>query len=265
MALYDYKGRVIDEFATPENIKSNMSLVYGYDESENTRYSIIRVFKQKADGKYQYPFVRYKPTTATSLTLSKVEGWDIIINAALDMGLMIENGVVISDALPTYSGHKGVLPLTIDSNGNLSFTEADTVGKGSELVQQGIVSALCGFFPIINNYARYNYPTDIPATKDSSWTHAQRQIIGQYSNGDYCIITGDGRGYSNSTGLSMAKAQDICMQLGLKFAYNLDGGGSTQTMYRKKLVTPIYEGEYGRYGRGFIVFNGTDSFSVPSA
>jgi hypothetical protein len=119
----------------------------------------------------------------------------------------------------------------------------------------GIVSALCGFLPIIVNYE------DVESVTTNSDTHAPRQIIGQWGNGDYAIITCEGRDFHNSDGWTLDEAKNICRKHGLKFAYNLDGGGSTETMLGLKHINTIYEGATGRKVPTFIVFNGTDKFS----
>lgn len=263
MGLYDYAGNPVKIDSSFENIKSNMLLLHEYDSESDTRYTVIRVFKQKTDGTYQYPFVRFvreNGQNKNAKEIRAVEGWHLLFNAGIGEGLIIQNGVVISDTAATT--HQGAMPLTIDLNGDLSFVSADTTGKGATMVEQGIVSGACGFFPIVVDYDGYNYPTDIPGTDIESFEHAQRQIFGQFSNGDYALITAEGRGYAGSIGFSISTAQDICMKLGLKFAYNLDGGGSTQTMLDKKSVNTIYDGT-GRRMHTWIGFNGSDKFSVP--
>jgi hypothetical protein len=90
-------------------------------------------------------------------------------------------------------------------------------------------------------------------------SNAQRQIIGQWGCGDYAIITCEGRSNHNSDGWTIAEAQQICIKHGLKFAYNLDGGGSTETMLGKKHINTIYENETGRCVPTFIVFNGKNT------
>ena len=266
MSFYDYRGKPAKFDTTFENIKSNMLLMHGYDEVADTRYTILRIFKQRTDGTKQFPFVRYAregSTNKNAIELRAKEGWHLIFNAGMGQGLVIQNGIVLTDAVPTK--HVGAMPLTIDSNGDLSYVDADTAGKGSQIVASGVVSAVCGFFPIVDNYEKYDYPKDIPETIElPTWQHAQRQIIGQFSNGDYAIITGEGRGYADSIGFSIDEEQELCMRLGLRFAYNLDGGGSTQTLLDKKSVNTIYENETGRRMPTYIVFNGTDTYSIPS-
>jgi len=166
-------------------------------------------------------------------------------------GMLIMNGTVYQDSPSTT--HSNCKPLWIDQNGDLH--SADYNVTASELLSQGCVSAVCGFMPIIVDYV------PVPSSEWNNVSHyndnAQRQIIGQFGNGDYAIVTCEGRSYQNSDGWTIAEAQKICQEIGLKFAYNLDGGGSTETMIGLKHINTIYDGTYGRQVPTFIVFNGT--------
>lgn len=265
--IYDYLGNEIDVIGKVENsnIFENMNINYYY--ANNTWYSIIRIFKQKINGEFQYPFIRVTDTGYTPSQLWDIEPWDIIINCGMSgdsRGLEIQNSVVIRDAQPIEDPNR--LPLLINSNGDLSYYDSpDTTGKGDQIVASGIVSAIVGWFPIIVNYNNFAYPDIYPHDA----TKAQMQILGQYANDDYCIITASARGYMNSTGFTMAQMQAICKNLGLKFAYAFDGGGSTQTMYGGKRVTDIWVNDvrviegYGRPRTNFLTFNGKTTFSIP--
>ena len=263
MSLYDYKGILRDMDTEYAN---NANFSYAFNETAETSYTVIRIFQKKIDGTRQYPFVRKPATKKTAYELADLEGWYVVINAAINDGMLIENNVVITDSAA--SRQPGVIPLTIDNQGNLGYVDADTTGKGQTYVNNGIISALCGFFPIINNYENFEYPTNIPGTFDTAdWINCQRNVIGQFSNGDYCIITGEGRGFANSKGFTIPQIQDVCKSLGLKFAYNLDGGGSTQTVICKKNVNTIYETSEHSTGRpinALIAFNGTSVFKIPN-
>ena len=251
-----------------EKTDKNYELNYFYDEDSSTYYSLLRINKTKYNGSRQYPFV-YAPHGATGVTESTLsmmtrENYEIGINAGIaaqslgtfiPWGIIIENGVVIKD---TIDDHYHSMPLTIDSNGDLSYSAYDA--DADDLVNNGIVSAVCGWFPIVDNFAKI---TDIDYASIISHAnqHAQRQIIGQFANGDYAIITGEGRGFNNSTGWTIAEAQNVCTKHNLKFAYNLDGGGSTETVIDKKQINLIYEQATGRGVQNYIVFNGTSSFN----
>lgn len=265
--IYDINGNPLDYKDLSQNpLYQNLFFDYKFDEASGTYYTYIRIFKKRIDGTFQYPFVR-QPTptgTTTAFELANAEGWFLAINAGMGQGLIIQNSQVLVDQSPTI--HVGALPLTINQNGDLGFlTNSDTTGKGEQIVASGVVSAACGFYPIIVDYQNYAYPA-VPETEElPNWYHAQRQIIGQFENGDYCIITGEGRNFSNSVGFSIPEAQNVCKGLGLKFAYNLDGGGSTQTVLGLKNVNHIYEGTSGRLVESYIVFNGTDTYAIPNS
>lgn len=260
MMIYDYRGNVVNtESERNGGFQRNITVDYGF--YVGTNYSLVRVNRKRTDGSLQYPFVRHTQSRYTEIELANLEHWPIVLNSGCGVGgLEIENGILISDAVSTQTG---CMALTIDQNGTLSYAEADTAGKGQQYIANGIVSATCGFFPIIDNYEDFDYPTDVPGTDTPSWQRAQRQIIGQYGNGDYAIITSDGRGFNNSPGFTMAEAQALCKELGLKFAYNLDGGGSTQTVIEHRNINLIYEGTTGRTRNSHIVFNGTTRFGIP--
>ena len=239
----------------------NTDIDYAYDADTGANYTVIRIYKNKLDGTKQFPFV-YAPNGAGAGTKSTYDmtvddGWLLAINAGVfnastkkPDGIVVQNGVVVQNgATQTHSENK---PLTIDANGNLGYAAYNA--DAADLVSNGIVSAVAGFMPILIDYE---------AVPESGWNsvshyteNAQRQIIGQFGNGDYAIITCEGRGFDNSDGWTIAEAQAVCAKLGLKFAYNLDGGGSTETMIGHKHINTIYENTTGRVVPTFIVFNG---------
>lgn len=259
---YNYQGKVLNE---QDMFFQNVHLDYGYHSVAQTNYTVLRVFKKRLDGTYQYPFARDVWAGGTKggkscYQLATEEGWYLALNGGVNEGLCIQNGVLVTDTPPTT--HSGAIPLTIDSNGDLGYVASDTTGTGQSLINNGIVSAVCGFFPIIVDYDNYNYP-GIAGRSVSTNERAQRNIIGQFENGDYCIITAEGRNYANSAGFTIPQMQDFCKTLGLKFAYNLDGGGSTQTVLGLKNLNHIYENETGRTLASAIVFNGKSTYEPP--
>ena len=263
--IYDYNGVCI---SAKEIFADNMHLDYEYDDNTGANYYVLRIYKNKVDGTKQYPFVRIpEPNNQvySALDVARNENWNVTINAGLGWkqiglpidGIAIENSILIHDAPTTY--HVGSIPLTIDASGNLGYATANATG--SELLANGIVSAILGFCPIIVDYE----PVDPPVVEHITHftENAQRQIIGQFGNDDYCILTCEGRNYDHSDGWTIAEAQTICQRLGLKFAYNLDGGGSTETVLFKKQLNSVYQGSTGRKLPSFIVFNGSDEYGIP--
>lgn len=250
----------LDEFI------NNIDLDYEYDEATNANYTIVRVYRDKLDGTKQYPFV-YAPNGAEACQMSTYEishndGWLLAINGGIFNttthkadGLLVENGAIYQNSQSVT--HPQCRPLIISNTGELS--EGAYNADATTLVANGAISVICGFMAIVKDY------NAVPSSEWNSVAHytqnAQRQIIGQFGNGDYAIITCEGRNFDNSDGWTIEEAQSICLKHGLKFAYNLDGGGSTETMLGLKHINSIYEGTDGRKVPTFIVFNGKDTFT----
>lgn len=287
MAVYDAEGRQLsavyaaDGSALPRAYDADGNAIFQRgdvpwideisvekkrDTTANTNYYVIRIPQTRLNGNKQYPFV-YAPNganagTQSTLAMNREKGFELAINAGLfltgviPLGLTVENSVIVTEQRDANT----LPPLTIDNNGDLNY--ANPTASGQTLINSGIVSAVNGFNQIVVNHASVDEATYKLTT---NWSvGAQRQIIGQYDNGDYCIITGEGRNFDNSTGFTIPQAINVCLELGLKFAYNLDGGGSTETVIGDEQLNVIYEGTTGRVVPTYIVFNGTDSFFVPS-
>lgn len=277
--VYNYRIYMISEsrikttmywnilFYRENNFNKNFTLNYFYDNDTSTYYSLLRINKTKEDGSLQFPFV-YAPNGALGVvksTLNMMLDNNFIIGTNggiasrsagtnIPFGIIIENGIVIKDTIDT---DHHALPLTINSNGDLYYAPYDE--DANNLVNNGIISAICGWYPLIDNFEKItsiDYSSIGVATEKS-----QRQIIGQFANGDYAFITCEGRNYNNSIGWDISQAQEICKKHNLKFAYNLDGGGSVETVIENKQINLIYEGTTGRPVQNYIVFNGTNNFN----
>lgn len=261
---YDIDGDIIfvewDSEITVEKV---------FDTASSTNYYKIRIPQIRADGSKQYPFL-YAPNgtgqaTQSTLSMNREIGFYLAINAGIGGTYTVEQGVLpigclIENSVLLQQGSSEFYILTIDDNGTLDYAEPNT--NGETLVANGVISALVGFVPIIVDGEAVDPSVYEPMPHEEQ--HAQRQIIGQYSNGDYAIVTCEGRNYDSSTGWTIPEAITVCLSLGLEFAYNLDGGGSTETVIGDEQINTIYEGATGRKVQNYIVFNGTDVFGVPT-
>lgn len=260
MSVYNIDGLMIGDY------HENISIQRCKSDTYNTNYILTRVNKKKTDGSFQYPFLYcpngMNPRTQSPYQFNQSKGFDIVINAGIfdvngqydsshlnaPLGITIENGQIIRGDDSQYN----ICVITIDANGDLSVARNKTA---QEILQSGVVSACVGIGgnPIIENY-------EIP---DDDWImtdDAQRQVLGQFGNGDYAILTFEGRSFDNSTGCTTRQVQEICKSIGLKYAVNLDGGGSVQTVVGKKILNTVYENTYGRLVPTYIAFNGTSHF-----
>ena len=263
MAVFDINGNNIGGSPFLDNALVERGVYKG------VQYYFIRINKKKYDGGSQYPFViapgGMAAASQSALDYALGHNYPIVINAGVfDMtqgsmtlkpvGQLIVNGEVLNN-----TARWSWDVLLIDENGDLSSapytTDAETLS--------GIVSACVGVGgTLVENYI---------GRTEETWSHpqgwdsdSQRMIIGQFGNGDYAIICSEGRGYDNTNpGWNIPDAIAFCESINLKFAYNLDGGGSTELVVGKKQLNTIYEGTYGRVVPTYIVFNGTTTFGEP--
>ena len=128
--------------------------------------------------------------------------------------------------------------LVVDQNGDLS-AQTDRSGKqglvankleqaktwqtfefGPVLVEDGKAATLPSSF-YVNCHDGYYEP---------------RTAIGQLGPLHYIVIVVDGRREGYSTGASIPQLQQLFLDEGAEFAFNLDGGGSTTLYFRGEVV-----------------------------
>lgn len=84
-------------------------------------------------------------------------------------------------------------------------------------------------------------------------TKHPRTIIGQYANDDLILIVVDGRQGEYSSGITLERLQTKLLELGVKDAYNLDGGGSTAMYFNGKVLNKPSDGSERPVANNFIV------------
>lgn len=149
-------------------------------------------------------------------------------------GRLIIDGVVQKDSAPVI--HKNQWTLGIKSDGSLSAY--DSTISASEILKDNCESAVTGFVPIIMNGSMVD--KSLFLTFDHLTQPNPRQVICQNASGDYFVFSCDGRKDSEE-GLTLEQIGNILLSFGITFAYNLDGGGSTQTFVKKKRVNRLIE------------------------
>ena len=256
---------------------------YKRDETTGAFYTVVKVPQKDANGNKQYPFMIWPnyPNGGTESTLemntrlkflAAINGagihspWGAGVNpSGGPLGIVVQNGVVLKEYTEGEFGNP-TRTLTIDGNGTLGYAALSETG--AQLVARGIKSTASGYFPLIYNYDDIdNYESDIAEWLLGSVANsdAQRQVLCQYENGDYLIITSEGRGGRGGGFFTFKQMQALCRKYGVKFAYILDGGGSASTVVGEKQLNHIYENTYGRVMPSYIVFNGTTTFKASNA
>lgn len=263
------------------SFRNSIKYEYHRDSESGAFYTTVLIPQTDVDGNKQYPFMMWPnyPNGGTESVLQMCTNRKFVaaINGAgivapygegvtvsgLPIGIVIQNGVLLQD-------HGNADPvaktLTIDRNGTLGYAAQSVTA--AQLISQGVISTVSAYYPLVYNYKNIDeFESDVAEHLLSSQmtSDAQRQVICQYENGDYLIITSEGRGYQGGGFFTGKRMQAVCKQYGVKFAYMLDGGGSASTVVGQKQLNSIYENGYGRVMPTYLVFNGTTSFKSTNA
>ena len=259
MEFYTGTGNTVTFAATQTAAAAGVCLEYGRAEGAN--YSLLRIPRFTLTGKRIKPRVALAGgalgQAAPALTYARQEEAVCVINAGLfnTATLMPQGQTVIDGRSVTNSpmtddmgaaiSNAECYPLCIDENGDLSAPYGRSVST-AQIIADGITGAVTGWGQIIGDFAQCG--TD----KFNEIVHPGkyiRQCIGQYENGDYLVCTVDcaRNGIaSNDGGMTYGTLAALLVSRGVKFAYALDGGGSTETVLGRRQVNPIYEGTAGR-------------------
>ena len=154
---------------------------------------------------------------------------------ARQSGYVIRNGKLYRDT----SGKRDAL--VIQKNGEFKFvSESET--SASELLQDGALQAF-SFGPVLLN----NGEVSVDENDEVGMAMASnpRTAIGYLGNNHYVFVVSDGR-TSESAGLSLYELASFMKELGVKDAYNLDGGGSSTMVFKGEIINnPTTSGRSG--------------------
>ena len=154
---------------------------------------------------------------------------------ARQSGYVIRNGKLYRDT----SGNRDAL--VIQKNGEFKFvSESET--SASELLQDGVLQVF-SFGPVLLN----NGEISVGENDEVGMAMASnpRTAIGYLGNNHYVFVVSDGR-TSESAGLSLYELASFMKELGVKDAYNLDGGGSSTMVFKGEIINnPTTSGRSG--------------------
>jgi exopolysaccharide biosynthesis protein len=140
---------------------------------------------------------------------------------------MIGNTVIDGKLVEPFNGYPGDLFFAgINKKGQVIGTVPKTKKDLMKLEPYHGVS----FIPVLLKDGK---KVEIP--EEWKTTNQPRTIIGKYANDDLIMIVIDGRQGDWSVGVTLEHLQDKLLELGVKEAYNLDGGGSS-AMYFNGVV-----------------------------
>jgi exopolysaccharide biosynthesis protein len=94
----------------------------------------------------------------------------------------------------------------------------------------------------------------IPAQWQNSPARAPRTVIGNFKNDQLLFLVTDGYDERGGSGATLAELQDKLLQLGVKDAYNLDGGGSSSLIYEGQVINRPSDGKLRPLPTHFLFF-----------
>lgn len=209
-----------------------------YDSISKTNYMITKVSHKDANGniiKLKRGFANDNSAVRSGETARSFANRNIAtlaINASVFgdnfnlRGHIIHEGSVLLNT----AGMSGLHILGIKADNTLVSYPPDTAI--STMLADGCVETVIGFEPIVKNGVKIDSPREV--------SNHPRQVIGQLPNKDIIILTCDGR-TATDLGMNMSDCSRIMLAEGATFAYNLDGGGSNQTVLRGRTLNRVYD------------------------
>lgn len=144
------------------------------------------------------------------------------------IGVVIKDGVVLMNDNNAGTYYRDIL--CIKENGDMDFVPM--AGANPQLIlNAGYKDAILGFFGLIKDHVVVDYSDYSPSSIEAG----PKNIICRKDNGDYLILTCDGRTLDNK-GLSIADCVRILTTYNVKFAFALDGGGSASTVVKGEKI-----------------------------
>jgi hypothetical protein len=95
---------------------------------------------------------------------------------------------------------------------------------------------------------------EIPVKWMTSPYRASRTVVGNFKNDQLLFIVTDGVDERGGSGASLAELQDKLQQLGIRDAYNLDGGGSSTLVWGGQLINSPSDGRMRSMPTHFVFY-----------
>lgn len=231
--------------------KDDVTVLHKRNDVVGTSYKVVIVNKTKFDGTETR--IKVLGTSATSLlgdgnntnvqSYAKIKECLHMINGGIYLvasgeadGITIIDGKILkSTGVEQFDKEQYVLG--IDEDGGLKAYLNETA---QNILSDGSVYALTGFVPLVQD------GVDVDKTVLAVCPHYDvrhpRQVVGTLSSGDYFTFCCDGR-VDGENGMTLQECIDtITKDLDISFAFNLDGGGSTQSAVGKKQINRSIDG-----------------------
>ena len=229
----------------PAVFSENYKITKHFDEISNTHYFLTRINHKDKDGN----LIKLRHAIANKKEGETVRAFAIRVNSALafnaslgvdnlppdtrqPVGIQIVNGTIVQE-LSTR-----VYTLGIKDNNELLAYQPGT--RAQDILNDGVKNALTAFVPLIEDHKPVSQ--NILKLVANLAVRHPRQVIAQFDNLDLLFLSCGGRGYDGD-GMTAEDLIRILSDLDVRFAFNLDGGGSVSTVVGDQLITRKIDGK----------------------
>lgn len=217
----------------------NLTVSKEFDAASNTTYYLTRIKHKDKNGniiKLHTQFAN-RPEGETTRAFAIRNKTAVAINGSQGLNNLPDNqrqptGIQIIDGEVIQELNVTSYTLGITDNNELVSYAPGT--KAQDILDDGINTALTAFYPLIEDGEWVS--DEVLAIRGNSAVKHPRQVIAQFDNLDLLIFSCGGRGFDGD-GMTAKEMMKILKDLGVKFAFNLDGGGSTSTVIKDQLIT----------------------------
>lgn len=243
--LYLPNPTAIDTFYTDyvaTHFGSRYKYELHYDDVSNTSYYLTRIYHVddygklvklrlahtiRKEGETVREFADRTNSTLAFNASTQVKYQSDRQRANMPSVVAIVNGDIINNA-PRSNRYT----LGIEDDNELVVFDPGT--SAESILNNGVTNAVTAFVPLILNYRPVS--DKIINYVGNQRVKHPRQVIAQFDNLDILFLTTGGRGFGGE-GMTARDVIRILMDLdNIKFAYNLDGGGSTSTVINGKFI-----------------------------
>lgn len=224
------------ELATSGIFHQDIEVTYHRDAVTGTDYSLTRVKHKDKDGniiKLRRGFPNDDPKKAgveTARSFATRNNTSLTLNASTyTTGATTRRGTDIHEGKAVIGDNNYFRwELGVKADNTL---KAYPIGTSAQaMINDGVIYSFAGFCPFIIG-GQKRLEDEYINVSANSYEYHPRQAVGQYANKDLVFLTCDGRTQRNQ-GMKIEDLARIFYALGVDFAFNLDGGGSAQTVVR---------------------------------
>lgn len=240
----DCKAQHKSEVIPTGNLAEYVQATKEYDEESKTTYYLTRIKHTDKDGKLikLRLALANKPEGETATQFASRMNTAVTFNASMGLknpppGTRQSVGIQIIDGEIVQELSTNAYTLGIKDNNELVSYPPGT--KAKDILADGSKNALTAFIPLIQDHKEIS--EDLFKVAGNLILRHPRQAIAQFDNGNILIFSTGGRGIDGE-GMTASDMIRIFKRLNVKFAFNLDGGGSVSTVIGDHLITKKIDG-----------------------